>query len=194
MRVLRLMTTLALILSIVPFAYSQVPLTGGGGAGLSAIAGTETLVTVILKNGGAKDPNPKVIKVEGGLLSVRTPTGIETTYRLADVQQVQVQGEVMKTRQVDLMRDVGMTSDQQEIVGRALVRATEIFNAGAANQALRMASAEILAVGGATSATSDDSRGGTILPKEQAIEYLSALAKGNDIRTAITAALHLISR
>ncbi|MCC6154912.1 MAG: HEAT repeat domain-containing protein [Candidatus Hydrogenedentes bacterium] len=191
MRVLRLITVVALVLNVAPLVYSQVPVTGGGGAGLGAIAGTETMVTVVLKKGGAKDTNLKIVKVDNGLLTVRTQSGVETTYRLADIQEIQVQGEVMKTRQIDVMRDVGMTTDQQEIVTRALARATEIFNAGAANQSIRMAAAEILAVGGATSATSDDSHGGTVLPKEQAIEYLTALAKGNDIRTAITASLHL---
>lgn len=191
MSVLRLLTVLALIVSVAPFTYAQVPVTGGAGAGLGTIAGTDTLVTVVLKKGGAMDTNLKIVKVDSGLLTVRTQTGIETTYRLADIQEVQVQGRVMKTRQIDAMRDVGMTTDQQEIVTRALARTTEIFNTGAAHQAIRMAAAEILAVGGATSATSDDSQGGTVLPKDQAIEYLSALAKGNDIRTAITASLHM---
>ncbi|MCC6797417.1 MAG: HEAT repeat domain-containing protein [Candidatus Hydrogenedentes bacterium] len=191
MRVLRLITAAALILSVAPLVYSQVPVTGGGGAGLGAIAGTDTLVTVVLKRGGAKDANLKIVKVDTGLLTVRTQSGIETTYRLADVQEIQVQGAVMKTRQIDVMRDVGMTTDQQEIVTRALARTSEIFNAGAANQSIRMAAAEILAVGGAASATSDDSHGGTVLAREQAVEYLTALAKGNDLRTAIAASLHL---
>ncbi|NUM53072.1 MAG: hypothetical protein HUU46_05460 [Candidatus Hydrogenedentes bacterium] len=191
MKIKRIVTTLLVPFLLVSVSHAQIPVVGGKGAGLSAIAGTDTLVTVVLKGSGAKDPNLKVVAVEGGILTVRTQTGQVTSYRVADVQEIQVQGEVMKVRAVDLMADRGMTSDQQEIVSRALVRATELFNASVANQSLRMYTAEILAVGGVAGDVPGEALGGSILPKQQAIDYLTALVNGNDLRTGITAALHL---
>lgn len=190
MKSMRIVTAL-LIAAVAGVCHAQVPVVGGKGAGLSAIAGTDTLVTVVLKGSGAKDPNLKIVSVEGGILTVQTQTGQNTSYRVADVQEIRVQGEVMKVRAADLMADRGMTSDQQEIVSGALVRATELFNGSVANQSLRMYAAEILAVGGAAGDVPGETQTGTILPKQQAIDYLTALANGNDLRTGISAALHL---
>lgn len=191
MMLLRLSIVLVVSLAFALHGHAQVPVVGGNGAGLSAIAGTETLVTVVLKQGGAKDPNLKIVGVEGGILTVKTQTGQVTSYRLADLQEVRVQGEVMKVRTVDLMSDRGMTSDQQEIVTKALAKVSELFIASVADQAMRMHAAEILAVGGASAAGSEDSQGGTVVPKQQAVDYLTALVNGNDLRTGITAALHM---
>lgn len=171
-------------------AFAQIPVTGGGGAGLQAIAGTDTLVTVVLK-AGAKDPNLKVLKVEGGILTVRTQTGQVTNYRVSDVAEVRVQGEVMKVQNVDLLSDRGMTTEQQEIVEKAQQRATAIFTEAIANQTLRMYAAEVLAVGGVADANSDEAKRGVILARPQAQEYLNTLVNGNDLRTAMSAALHL---
>lgn len=183
--------SLTLFLAAMQVCWAQIPVVGGNGVGLKAIAGTDTLVTVVLKKTGAKDPNLKIVNIEGGILTVKTHTGQVTSYRVEDVQEIRIQGEVTKVRTVDLMSDRGMTKDQQEIVIKALIKASELFNASVANQSLRMFTAEILAVGGATAANSEDSEGGTIVPKQAAIDYLTALVNGNDLRTGIVAALHM---
>jgi len=170
------------------FAHAQIPVTGGGGVGLQGIAGTDTLVTVVLKQGGAKDPNLKVVKVEGGLLTVQTQNGQTTSYRVADVASVQVQGAVVSVKTMDLTADRGMTTEQQEIVARALTETTEIFNNSVSNQTWRMYAAEILAVGGADG---EPVEGAPILSKKQAQEYLQTLVNGNDMRTAMSAAIHM---
>jgi len=171
-------------------AHAQIPVSGGRGAGLQSIAGTDTLVTVVLKQGGAKDPNLKIVKIDGGILTVQTRTGQTTSYRVEDVAEVRVQGDTVSVKNMDLSDRV-MTTDQVEIVTKALMKATELFNASVANQTLRMYAAEILAVSGAASETSDDAMGGLVLPKQQAQDYLTSLVNGNDMRTAMSAALHM---
>ncbi|MBM3290251.1 MAG: hypothetical protein FJY92_08885, partial [Candidatus Hydrogenedentes bacterium] len=191
MKVFRIFAGVLVALSAAHVCNAEIPVVGGGGAGLSAIAGSDTLVTVVLKQGGAKDPNLKVVGVEGGILSVKTQTGQTTNYRLADVQEIRVQGEVLNVRAQDLMADRGLTTDQQEIVSKALARISEVFVKSAADQSIKMRAAEVLAVGGAVAPPPSDAQGPAIVPKQEAIEYLTALAKGNDLRTGIAAALHL---
>lgn len=135
--------------------------------------------------------NLKVVKVEDGILTVETRTGQSTSYLLSDVSEVVVQGDVQSVKNVDLMSDRGMNHEQQEIIVKALEKATELFNTSVSDQTLHMYAAEILVVGGAVDAKSEDARGGAVLSKPQAQGYLNSLVNGNDLRTALNAALHL---
>lgn len=171
-------------------AFAQVPVVGGGGASLSSIAGSDTLVTVVLKGAGVEDPNLKVVSVEGGILSVATSNGITTSYRLQDVQEVRVQGEVIPVQDLALLADRGLNSDQQKIVDAALARASKIYNESAGDQNLKMWAAEVLAAGGPDEKT-EKARTGELVSKQAAAKYLTDLAGGNDIRTALRAAMHL---
>lgn len=160
--------------------WAQVPVVGGQGARLNDIAGTDTLVTVVLKGSGATDANLKVQEVRDNILSVKSESGQLNHYLLSDIQEIRIQGSVMTVKRLDPLVDRGLTPDQQQVTNRAITRANEIFNAAAGNQPLRMWAAEVLAVGG-----NDEQR-------QAALEYLDTLASGNDLRTALDAAHHLV--
>jgi len=164
--------TMAFVISTAAFA--QVPLSGGKGAGLADIAGTETLVTVQLKS-GAQDANLKIEKVADGLLTVINSTGQQDYYKLSDVKEIRVQGEVVRVRTVSSMADRGLTPEQQGALDRAIARAAELFTNNAANQPVRVLSAQILAVAGNEDA------------KKTALEYLTSLQAGNDLFTSLMA-------
>lgn len=152
---------------------------GGNGASLNDLAGTETLVTVVIKGSGATDQNLTIERIEGGVMTVVSQTGNRSYYKLDDVQEVRVQGEVVKLRQNEALLDRALTKNQQDVVTRAIERAAEIFAASSENQPLRMLAAEVLAAAGAPEA------------RDAAVEYLKGLAAGNDMRTALDAAFHL---
>ena len=108
-------------------AGGQVPVAGGKGARLSDIAGTDTLVTVVLKASGAQDSNLKVVSVDTGLLTVRSQSGELNHYLLADVQEVRVQGNVMTVKHLDPLLDRGLTPEQQQVVARGVERANDLL-------------------------------------------------------------------
>ena len=173
---------LAAILPIVlvSIAGAQVLVVGGKGADLADISGTDTLVTVVLKGSNAMDSNLKVESVANGLVGVRTQTGELNHYRLADIQEVRIQGEVLTVKRPDSSIDRGLTAEQKQIVSRAAEQAYLLFQASTGDQTLRMSAAEVVAMAG-----SEDQ-------KTEALEYLSGLASGNDLRTALEAARHLV--
>jgi len=180
MNVHRNLLAAALLILAAALASAQVPVVGGKGARLSDIAGTDTLVTVVLKGSGAADPNLKIRAISDTLLSLESESGRRSHYLLSDIQEVRVQGSVMTEKRLDTLADRGLTAEQQMVVNRAVERAKEIFDAAAGNQPLRMWAAEVLAVAG------NDEQ------KQSALEYLTALATGNDLRTALDAAHHLV--
>lgn len=144
---------------------------GGGGATLSGIAGSDTLVTVVLK-AGASDPNLKVMEVRSETVSFETVKGTETVYRLADIDHVQVQGDVVERRAPVVLGNVALRPEDQQIVDRASARAAELFNSSKDNQDLRIQAAAYMAFDG----------------NEEATEYLTSLAESNNMPTRIAAA------
>ncbi|MBX7256101.1 MAG: HEAT repeat domain-containing protein [Candidatus Hydrogenedentes bacterium] len=157
---------------------AQAPVTGGKGASLADIAGTDTLVTVQLKI-GAEDANVKVDSVANGLLTVVNSRGEKNYYKLSDVKEIRVQGEVVRVRTISSRVDRGLTDKQQGTLDRAITRATELFTNSAANQPIRVKSAQVLAMAGSEDA------------KKTAIEYLTSLETGNDLYTSLIASGNL---
>ncbi len=180
MIVTRKLLATVVIAAVATVASAQVPIVGGKGARLKDIAGTDTLVTVVLKDSGAKDPNLRIQSVDNNILSVESESGQLNHYLISDVKEIQVQGSVITVKRLDPLVDRGLTPEQQQVVQRAVERASEIFDATAGNQPLRMMAAEVIAVGG------NDEQ------KQMALEYLDTLATGNDLRTALEAAHHLV--
>lgn len=180
MRGSKLSLTAALFVLAIVSVNAQVPVVGGQGARLNDIAATDTLVTIVLKGSGATDSNLKIEDVRDNVLSVKTESGQLNHYLLSDIKEVRVQGSVMTVKRIDPLLDRGLTPDQQLVVNRAVERANEIFNGAAGDQPLRMRAAEVIAVGG------DDEQ------KQAALDYLNTLATGNDLRTALDAAHHLV--
>jgi HEAT repeat protein len=180
MRVNRIVLVTALLTFAAALVNAQVPVVGGKGSRLSDIAGTDTLVTVVLKGSDAMDANLKIVKVSDTLLSVEAESGRTSHYLLSDIREIRVQGSVLTVKRLDPLGDRAMTPEQQQVVNRAMERVNEIFDAASGNQPLRMWAAEVLAVAGSEE------------QKQTALEYLTALATGNDLRTALDAAHHLV--
>ncbi len=180
MRQNRMVLGAVLLLCSTALVSAQVPIVGGKGAHLRDIAGTDTLVTVVLKGSGATDSNLKIESVKGNLLTVISQTGELNHYLLSDVQEIRVQGSVLTVKRLDPLVDRGLTQEQQAVVHRAVERANEIFSTSNDNQPLKMWAAEVIAVGGSEG------------QKQDALEYLNKLAAGNDLRTALAAAWHLV--
>jgi HEAT repeat protein len=166
--------TLAMFLTAT--AIAQVPVVGGSGATLRDIAGTETMVTIVLKGTGAEDPNQRVKSAQGGYLTVVNAEGEENFYLLSDVLEIRVQGGEVKTEPFALPGSKGLTSDQKQVVGRAVAKTRAVFDASDQNLTLKMQAAMLLIVG-------DDGEHQEIGRKE-----LMDYTEGNDLSTALRAA------
>jgi HEAT repeat protein len=156
-------------------AVAQVPVSGGGGASLRSLAGTDTLITVNLK-GGAQDANLKVLRVHDTYFSVINENGQDLYYTYDKVQSVKVQGGVVETKTFYLNVNRNLTAEEQGILDNALKVARELFAAGKQNQPLRIKASVLLIVNG----TDEDSQG--------ALDYLNGLSETNDLKTKVLAA------
>lgn len=175
----RTIAAVLLVLGLSLSGAAGVTVTGADRAvTLSELAGTETLVTVVLKDSGAKDPNLKVISVTDTTMTVLTQKNDLIPYLLDTVQEVQVQGgrvegSRFKPDEVQILR-----AEQQRVVERAVSRVREIFAEANDDQELKIDAAVLLALGNDNSA----------------MGYLKQLAESNDIMTQLEAsrALYLV--
>ncbi|GMW01149.1 MAG: hypothetical protein AMXMBFR84_22860 [Candidatus Hydrogenedentota bacterium] len=154
-------------------ALAQVTVSGGKGAKLDSIAGSDTVVTVVLK-AGARDPNLKVTGVFDDYFSVEATSGEKYSYKYDDVASVEVQGAVIPVRKVDLLESRGLTNEQRDIVDRAMARISETFTTSP-DQSLKMRAAMLLMVAGDSEA------------KQVGADYLGTLRESNDLRTSLAA-------
>lgn len=145
-----------------------VPVSGGN---LSAIAGSPTLVTVVLQ-GGAKDPNLKVIEVQSTLIIFSNDSGDRISYRKADIEKIEVQGEMVEKRPAFESSTVALRAEDQAIVDQASNRVAELFQGSKDNQELRIWAAGNMGFNG----------------NEEAVEYLNSLANANNMQTRLDAA------
>jgi HEAT repeat protein len=163
-------------------AAAGVPVVGGGNVTLADIAGTNTVVTVVLRSGGS-DPNQNVLSVHDGHFSVVDQKGERSHYSFGQVREVRVQGDLIRVEEPSFLkrpdRQAGLTGQQKKVVLRALSRAQEVFGASSPNQPLKMDAAEIIMVGGEEDAV------------KKARSYLESLVTGNDLATAVAAAQRL---
>ncbi len=145
---------------------------------LKELAGTETLVTVVLKDSGAKDANLKVVSVTDTTLTVLTPKSGEIPYLLDSLEEVQVQGGKVEGSRFNPEEVQMLRAEQQRVVDRAFSRAREIFEESSDDQDMKMDAAVLLSL-------ANDSG---------AIDYLKQLVESNDLQTQLTASrgLYLI--
>lgn len=175
----RIIAAILLVLGVSLSGAAGVSVTGADRAvTLSDLAGTETLVTVVLKDSGAKDANLKVISVTDSTLTVMTQKNEMIPYLLDTLQEVQVQGgrvegSRFKPDEVQMLR-----AEQQRVVERAFSRVREIFGEANDDQELKIEAAILLALGN----------------DNKAMGYLKSLAESNDIMTQLAAsrALYLV--
>lgn len=173
---MRSMLILGLIVVVAGWAVGQeVSVVGVAGAGVKDLAGSPTLVTVVLKKGGAKDPNLRVLEVHPKDFTVLTEKGDQFTYLNEDVQEIRVQGGKVEKPVIALHKGTALRAEDQKIVERAWVRAREIFAASNDNQERKIKAATLLSLHG----------------DEDARTYLGSLAASNEIRVKLDAALAL---
>lgn len=142
-----------------------------GNSSLSAIAGTETLVTVVLK-GGAEDPNLQVVEARSDVISFSNDKGNLTIYSRGDIDHIKIQGSVVERRKPVIVSSVALRPEDQRIVDQAISRAAELFQTSKDNQELRIRAAALMAFDG----------------NKEAAQYLTSLVESNNLRTRLDAA------
>ena len=139
---------------------------------LESIVGTPTLITVVLKESGARDPNLQLTELYPDRIVVLSPTGDVIPYMAESVESIEVQGGTVEPRRVPQMDAHMLRVDHQRVVDRAWARVREIYQESDSNQELKIEAATLLAL-------SNDSG---------AHNYLRQLAESNDVVTQLAAA------
>jgi HEAT repeat protein len=154
-------------------AMAEVPILGTESkVSLSDVAGTPTLVTVILKESGARDANLQILEVREDRIVVLTSKGEAIPYLLDSIESIEVQGGAVEVRRAPQIEMQVMRAEHQRIVDRAWSRVREIYDAASDDQDLRIQAAVLLAL------TNDSG----------AHNYLRQLAESNDIMIQLQAA------
>jgi len=168
---MRMAAILLAVTICVGAAAQDLPPVVGAKSNLKDLAGTNTLVTVVLEPSGALDQNLRVANVGPDYVSVVAESGESTAYLLSSIREVRVQkGKVekpkMKTAELTMLR-----IEEQRVLDRAFARAQEIFDEANADQNLKMSASTLLAA-------NDDPEG---------LNYLQRLAATNHIETSLDA-------
>lgn len=150
-----------------------------GNVSTSSIAGTETLVTVVLK-GGAEAPNLQLVELRGEVASFTDPKGEEVIFPLNSIEHLKVQGNVIEHQRPVIASSLALRPEDQQIVNQATSRAEDLFQTSKDNQELRIRAAALMAFEG----------------NDEAAHYLTSLAESNSLQTRIDAArgLYLAGR
>lgn len=159
------------MLGLVPPVLAQVQVTGVDGATLSQIAGSETLVTVVLKGSGAEDANLKILSLAPTYFAALTEEDHRVVYLYESVSEVRVQGGVIEKPKLPNMGDQPLSEEEQQVVRRALERGKEIFDGANNDQELKIRAAVLLTLGN----------------DEAALKYLHMLQQSNDLKTQLRA-------
>lgn len=170
----RLLLGLSVTLTIGLVAQAQ-PVTGVSGGQISDLVGSPTMVTVVLEDSGAKDPNLRIVEVHDGYIAFMTDTGDRTAYTRDAIAEIQVQGGAIDKPRFELGAARALRADEQAVVDRALIRSNELFQNATDQQQLRIRAAAIL-----THNNSPDT-----------LEYLQQLVAANDVGTNMEAATAL---
>lgn len=189
MRIKFVVVALLLVLELGLNAEAQTPpVTGVDNVRLRNLAGTQTMVTVVLEYAvesnesgvvteemrEARDSNLRILSVQSDRMIVLTEDNDELPYLFNMVKEVQVQGGKVEKRALLLRRDVLSAADQ-EVVQRAQNRVKEIFEGSSAKQNMKMKAAVLLALDG----------------NEDAKKYLEQLSNSSELRTELQAGFAL---
>jgi HEAT repeat protein len=177
---LRILLTLP-ILCVACLATAQnVKIVGNGNVSLEDLAGSPTMVTVVLKGSGAKDANLRILTVEKDYFTYLTENDLRLSYKYEDVAEIRLQGGLVPRPEIQRPRMGRLRAEDQKVVDRAWMRTKEIFATTNDNQELRILAAVLLSLGG----------------DEEATAYLTQLAESNDLKTCLdaTEALYLTGK
>lgn len=175
MRTIAIWMLAAVVMGGLPaLAGAQVPVTGVSNTSLQDLEGTDTPVTVVLKN-GAQDSNCRIVHADDRLLTVISANGERNPYLMKDVQEIRVQEGKVEEKPFQLSSKRALSSIQKGYFEEANRRAQEIFDAATDNQTMRMNAAAILVFNNNT----------------EARDYLANLIEANDLRTALEAIMRM---
>ena len=147
-----------------------------GGKRISQLAGTDALVTVVLKGrDGVEEKNLRIVGVFPKHFSAVGLNGENSAYLYESVELIRVQKEVIESEQYVPPRSVGLSNEEQAVFDRAIDRAKELQNSVKVDQQHKMRLAAIL----------------TIANFSESLEYLTGLAKSNDEKTQLDATVAL---
>jgi len=163
--------TFALVAMTCLGAFAQVPVSGADGASLSRIVGSDTLVTVILKESGAEDANLKITELTGTYLAAVSEEGKRVVYLFNSIAEVRVQGGIIEKPKLKEIGDQPLSDEEQQVVTRAFARSEEIFTTANNDQGLKIRAATLLA----------------LHENEEAKKYLKMLQESNDLKTQLQA-------
>ena len=117
----------------------NIPITGTNApASLQDLVGTPTLVTVVLKGSGARDPNLKLSEIREDRLIMTASNGDTIPYMADSIEQIEVQGGVVEQRRLPQLDAQMLRPEHQRVVDRAWSRVREIYNDSADNQGLKI--------------------------------------------------------
>lgn len=165
---------------IAAIASAQTPtLTGANGKTLQQLAGSDVLVTAVINGSNAEDTNLRVLEIGPDYIAVQTDNNERQTYLFKSLAEIRVQEGRIEKPDRQPAPGINLLPEQQQIVKRALERASAIFDAGDASQNYKLDAAAILGVGGEVAA------------KDKASEYILKIRDSNDLASGIAACMEL---
>jgi HEAT repeat protein len=170
---------LGILAATAAFAAEPPPITGDEGATYDDLIREQALVTIILKQ-GAPEHNLRIRalypEASKPTIAVETSSGEKTAHLFANIREVRVQKERIRTDDKPDPETV-LTADDKKIVEDATNRTLTLFKETHITP-LKMTAASVLAA-------SDH------VNKSDALTYLKELSRSNDAATAMAAALLL---
>ena len=149
----------------------EIPIVGGDGVSFRDLVGSDTLVSVVLKDREAVDPNLRIVEAGPDYFRVAPSDEEATSYQFSDVKEIRVQDDVVEIKKYVLIQNRALTAEQRAVLNRAYERAREIYQSSNDIQYLKMHAAILLAL-------NED---------KAAHDYLRRLAASNDLLTEVTA-------
>jgi len=143
-----------------------------GGKSLNELLNSNNLVTVIIKDSGAKDVNLQLVEIHDQYLAFETEKEDRVTYRLDQIAEIIVQSEKKERPSIQLSPGVTLRTEDKVTVERAWSRLDEIFKSSEGNQDLKVECAVLLVLHGS----------------QEAMEYLQKLLSSNEITTQLVSA------
>ncbi len=168
----KIFTIIFVILLIVnvPMFADDIKITGG--KSLNELLNSNNLVTVIIKNSGAKDVNLQLVEIHDEYLAFETEKGDKVSYRLDQIAEIVVQTEKKERPSIQLSPGVTLRTEDRMTVERAWSRLDEIFKSSDGNQDLKVECATLLVLHGS----------------QEAMDYLQKLMDSNEIITQLVSA------
>ncbi len=168
-----------IVLTAALTATAEIPVVGSEQpVSLTDIVGTPTMITVVLKDSGARDANLKLLEVRSDRIIVLAPNGDVIPYLTDSVEAVELQDGAVEPRRIPQLDTQLLRAEHQRVVDRAWARVREIYEQANDDQELRIQAATLLA----------------LINNANAHNYLRQLADSNDIMIQLSAAgaLYLI--